>query len=68
MTSAIASSPAPITRGGPAVSTSALEARLLADRVRQCVPLRHPAFGKLLHQVPATATGDTRADRHRGAG
>jgi hypothetical protein len=25
-----------------------LASRLLADRVRQCVPLRHPAFGKLL--------------------
>lgn len=25
------------------------EHRVLADRVRQCVPLRHPAFGKLLH-------------------
>ena len=40
-----------------------VEARLLADRIRQCVPLRHPAFGKLLQllsievsdQVPTAA-------------
>ena len=41
----------------------ALEQRLLADRIRQCVPLRHPAFGKLLQllSIEATATVPTAA-------
>ena len=34
----------------------ALEQRLLADRIRQCVPLRHPAFGKLLQLLSIEAT------------
>lgn len=37
-------------------SISAAEGRLLADRVRQCVPLRHPAFGKLLQLLSIEAT------------
>lgn len=37
-------------------SIAALEGRLLADRVRQCVPLRHPAFGKLLQLLSIEAT------------
>jgi hypothetical protein len=35
---------------------SAIEQRLLAERVRQCVPLRHPAFGKLLQLLSIEAT------------
>jgi len=31
---------------------------LLAERVRNCVPLRHPAFGKLLQLVSVEETGD----------
>ncbi len=30
----------------------------LAERVRNCVPLRHPAFGKLLQLVSVEETGD----------
>ena len=56
MTSALASPLAPIARSAPLVATAALEARLLADRVRQCVPLRHPAFGKLLQLLSIEAT------------
>ncbi len=39
-----------------APSTATLDDRLLADRVRQCVPLRHPAFGKLLQLLSIEAT------------
>ena len=56
MTSALASPPAPVACVEPAASISALQARLLADRVRQCVPLRHPAFGKLLQLLSIEAT------------
>lgn len=35
---------------------SEAEGRLLAERVRQCVPLRHPAFGKLLQLLSIEAT------------
>lgn len=57
MTNAIASAPAPAASAGLAASTSAaLQAQLLADRVRQCVPLRHPAFGKLLQLLSIEAT------------
>ena len=33
-----------------------LQDRLLADRIRQCVPLRHPAFGKLLQLLSIEAS------------
>jgi hypothetical protein len=42
--------------GDPASTIAALEGRLLADRVRQCVPLRHPAFGKLLQLLSIEST------------
>jgi hypothetical protein len=42
--------------GTAAASIHALKERLLADRVRQCVPLRHPAFGKLLQLLSIEAT------------
>lgn len=42
--------------GTAAASISALHERLLADRIRQCVPLRHPAFGKLLQLLSIEAT------------
>lgn len=38
------------------VSPPALQSRLLAERVRQCVPLRHPAFGKLLQLLSIEAS------------
>ena len=56
MTSALASPPTPVACVEPAATTSALQARLLADRVRQCVPLRHPAFGKLLQLLSIEAS------------
>lgn len=34
------------------------EERLLAERVRQCVPLRHPAFGKLLQLLSIEASDE----------
>ncbi len=46
----------PTFRGTAAASISALQERLLADRIRQCVPLRHPAFGKLLQLLSIEAT------------
>ena len=46
----------PAVLGTAAASISALKERLLADRVRQCVPLRHPAFGKLLQLLSIEAT------------
>ena len=52
MTHALIEAPAlPASDRDAATATTAasLEHGLLADRVRQCVPLRHPAFGKLLH-------------------
>ncbi len=50
MTDAIADAPAERIVGPDAQAASnPIEHRLLADRVRQCVPLRHPAFGKLLN-------------------
>jgi hypothetical protein len=60
MTHATASPPASLLRtdrhDDAAPSISAIEGRLLADRVRQCVPLRHPAFGKLLQLLSIEAT------------
>ena len=46
----------PSVRGTAAASIPALQERLLADRIRQCVPLRHPAFGKLLQLLSIEAT------------
>jgi len=46
----------PAFRGTAAASIPALRERLLADRIRQCVPLRHPAFGKLLQLLSIEAT------------
>lgn len=43
-------------RSTPAASVPALQGRLLADRIRQCVPLRHPAFGKLLQLLSIEVT------------
>lgn len=37
-------------------SAAAPHDRLLAERVRHCVPLRHPAFGKLLQLLSIEAT------------
>jgi len=56
-----ASTSPPASLSGPQslpgdTSITALEARLLGDRVRQCVPLRHPAFGKLLQLLSIEAT------------
>jgi hypothetical protein len=34
----------------------AIDSRLLAERVRQCVPLRHPAFGTLLRLLSIEAS------------
>lgn len=50
MTHATTDAPAQraVDRDAPA-APGRLEHHLLADRVRQCVPLRHPAFGKLLN-------------------
>ncbi len=60
MTHATASPPESLPRAGQredaAPSIATLEGRLLADRVRQCVPLRHPAFGKLLQLLSIEAT------------
>lgn len=46
----------PTVRGDATASISALRERLLADRIRHCVPLRHPAFGKLLQLLSIEAT------------
>ena len=46
----------PAFRGTVAASIPALRERLLADRIRQCVPLRHPAFGKLLQLLSIETT------------
>jgi hypothetical protein len=46
----------PAVRGTAAASIPALRERLLADRIRQCVPLRHPAFGKLLQLLSIEAS------------
>jgi len=60
MTHATASPPASLLstdhHSDAALAIAALEGRLLADRVRQCVPLRHPAFGKLLQLLSIEAT------------
>lgn len=37
---------------------SQAEQRLIAERVRQCVPLRHPAFGKLLQLLSIELSRD----------
>lgn len=57
MTQAVVSPPETSTaRDNAAVSPSALQSRVLAERVRQCVPLRHPAFGKLLQLLTIEAS------------
>lgn len=57
MTQAIAPpTETPTVRGTAVASIPALQERLLADRIRQCVPLRHPAFGKLLQLLSIEAT------------
>lgn len=43
-------------RAPPVTSIPARQERLLADRIRECVPLRHPAFGKLLQLLSIEAT------------
>jgi hypothetical protein len=44
------------THDGAAAPIAALERHRIAERVRQCVPLRHPAFGKLLQLLSIEVT------------
>ncbi len=54
----VANPPQTSRRDNAGGTIPAYEARLLADRVRQCVPLRHPAFGKLLQLLSIEASDD----------